>query len=81
LVLPTEEGKQFIKEAEKEQLFLIKKTNVFPKPNYPSKRLMMTFSKQKPNEIQEDDLIIENEGRHNYSAQYISLTKDFYIIF
>jgi hypothetical protein len=31
--------------------------------------------------VEESTIIIEKEGRHHYSDEYVSLTKDFYLKF
>jgi tRNA1(Val) A37 N6-methylase TrmN6 len=45
-----------------------------------SKRLLMQFGFDRANFI-EDELVIESEDRHQYSAEYKNLTKDFYLNF
>ena len=64
--------------AKSYKLFLRKKLNVIPLPGRNPKRccLEFSFSEQK---LLEETLIIETTGRHNYSDEYIKLTKDFYL--
>jgi tRNA1Val (adenine37-N6)-methyltransferase len=78
LILPSTEGYELIKIAEKESLFCAKLTKVIPKIGAQEKRLLMEFSFQKRT-CTEDELLIENNFRHEYSAQYKNLTKDFYL--
>jgi tRNA1Val (adenine37-N6)-methyltransferase len=81
LILPQKEGEFFISIAESQQLFLNKLTRVKTKLNMPnSKRLLMQFGFDRANFI-EDELVIESEDRHQYSAEYKNLTKDFYLNF
>jgi tRNA1Val (adenine37-N6)-methyltransferase len=47
--------------------------------NRPVKRLLIELSKQKK-EVKEEELIIEQK-RHQYTDEYISLCKDFYLHF
>jgi len=44
------------------------------------KRVIITFSKNE-SLLKQSELIIENNGRHNYSQRYIDLTKEFYLKF
>ena len=80
LILPIVESDRFIALAEKQGLYLNKKCNVCPNPNKKSKRVLLEFS-FKQNEILNEELIIETETRHQYTPEYISLTKDFYLKF
>lgn len=80
IVLPVEEAQQFIQEAEKHQLHLNRKCVVFPKPESNPKRWLMEFSFQK-GELNKENITIETEKRHEYSKEYLTLTKDFYLNF
>ncbi|MGB0888033.1 MAG: tRNA1(Val) (adenine(37)-N6)-methyltransferase [Vicingaceae bacterium] len=80
LILPTTEAEQFIALAKQEQLFLNRKCMVKPNPTKPAKRIIMEFSFDAVN-VLEEELIIETEIRHQYTKEYISLTKDFYLKF
>ena len=40
----------------------------------------MTFGREQ-RIVEEATIIIEKEGRHHYSDEYVSLTKDFYLKF
>lgn len=59
-------------------LFCIRKTNVYPTPDGGIKRLLLEFSKVQQALI-ENDLVVEDRGRHLYSKDYLSLTGDFYL--
>ena len=80
LILPTTEATLFIELAAIQNLFINKKCIVKPNPTKPVKRVLMEFSFQKK-EIITKELIIETEIRHQYTKEYISLTKDFYLKF
>ena len=57
-----------------------KPATVAPTPEKEPKRVMLEFSKiKKP--FTTETIIIESGKRHQYSEQYISLTKDFYLNF
>jgi tRNA1Val (adenine37-N6)-methyltransferase len=53
---------------------------VFPKPNKNPHRLLIELSKTKKT-FESQSLIIENDGRHNYTDNYKKLTREFYTIF
>lgn len=80
LILPTVEAEKFIQLAVHQKLYLNKKCIVKPNPTKPSKRTLMEFSFLQK-ETMETELIIETETRHQYTKEYISLTKDFYLNF
>jgi tRNA1Val (adenine37-N6)-methyltransferase len=66
-------------QAKAKKLFCTKKVNVKGRDFKPSERLLMQFEKtEKP--IDESHLIIQNSPkRHDYTVDYIELTKDFYL--
>ena len=80
LILPITEANQFTKLAKEENLFLNRKCVVKPNPTKPAKRVLMEFSLQQTAVI-ETKLTIETATRHQYTKEYISLTKDFYLKF
>jgi len=80
LILPINESIHFIKLANKNNLFLNKECFVKPNRTKPAKRVLMQFSFIN-SDIQKEDLTIETETRHQYTKEYISLTKDFYLNF
>ena len=78
LILPADEGNEFIQLAELQGLFVTKKTNV---ASYVSKsviRYLLTFSLKKL-DFGEDDFFIYNGPNMGYTDGYIELTKDFYL--
>ncbi|MCC7051313.1 MAG: hypothetical protein IT239_06005, partial [Bacteroidia bacterium] len=81
IILPQKEGEIFIEIAQMWDLCLSKITKVKTKHDSPTaKRMLMkfTFLPEPPNE---DELVIENGTRHQYSEEYRLLTKDFYLNF
>lgn len=80
VILPIEEGNQLIDIANKEHLNLNRKCIVKPNPNKNPKRILMEFSFV-PSETKEEEITIETENRHEYTKEYITLTKDFYLKF
>ena len=77
VIVPFSEENRIINFAQKFNLFPIRILNVRGNPSSKTVRSLMEFSFQK-NDISTHELIIENE-RHNYSQDYVSLTKDFYL--
>ena len=77
IIIPAVQYKKIFALAKANNLFLIRQTNVRPTPNSAIKRYLLEFS---PTEIplQETDLTIEL-SRHNYTEEYKTLTKDFYL--
>lgn len=80
LILPVEEGEKFILNGTAANIYCIRKTIVYSKPDRLPIRMLLEFSKLN-SEIIITELIIENEGQHNYTEAYKALTKDFYLKF
>jgi tRNA1Val (adenine37-N6)-methyltransferase len=80
LILPYIEGNIFIAEASKYGLYCNNILKIRPLPTSEIRRLILKFSriKQKPSE---SFLTIEHGSRHEYTDEYISLTKEFYLKF
>lgn len=77
VVIPYKEEEIFINLAKENKLFLNRICRVQGNPASEIKRSLLEFSFHQ-SEITEEHLIIEIE-RHQYTEQYISLTKDFYL--
>lgn len=77
VIIPFEAGSIFIQIAEKNQLFLKRKINVYGIENSKIKRLILEFSLNK-SDAEESDFTIEKSPR-KYSDQYLELTKDFHV--
>jgi tRNA1Val (adenine37-N6)-methyltransferase len=80
VIFPYIEANIFIAKAAVQNIFCNKKTSVKPNPGKPVKRIMLEFSRIKQ-PLAENIICIETGKRHDYSAEYISLTKDFYLKF
>ena len=79
VILPVQEGEQFIQIMQQQQLFLHKHTRVVTKAGKQSKRSLLAFGKtQVP--IAEDEIII-HEASGEFSSAYRKLTGDFYLAF
>lgn len=77
VIIPFETGTEFIRIAQENQLFLLRKINIYGIGNSKIKRLILEFSLSK-NPLQESDFVIEKSPR-KYSDQYLDLTKDFHV--
>ena len=77
LVVPSEEEEKIVAIAAEVHLFPKKITRVRGNASSPIKRSLLTFSFEEAL-VEEDELAIETE-RHQYTPEYISLTKDFYL--
>ncbi|MCK9156194.1 MAG: tRNA1(Val) (adenine(37)-N6)-methyltransferase [Paludibacteraceae bacterium] len=77
VILPHSENETFIALAKKEGFYLAHQTHVIPRIDAQPKRILLDFSKQEAETI-EDELLIEIE-RHVYSPAFCEMTKDFYL--
>lgn len=77
LIIPTEAVDTVRNFANQNGLFLIKSTYVVTKPNALPKRTLLSFSFH-PEEYDENRMLVEL-SRHQYSKEYIELTKDYYL--
>ncbi len=75
-VLPYEAAKKLEKST---ALYCIKQTEIITKMGKPPQRMLITFAKQ-PCLFEQDQLIIYDEN-NRYAAEFIALTKDFYLKF
>jgi len=79
VILPFIEGLRFKEMAIQYGLHACRITEVKPKADKPVERLLMTFTKSENESILEDDLIIQHDARNDYTDEYISITKAFYL--
>jgi len=80
LIMPYVEGNVLIAEAYKYGLYCNSILKIRPLPSTEIRRLILEFSKiqKKPSE---SFLTIEHGRRHEFTEEYINLTKDFYLKF
>ena len=81
IILPFEQKKEAKEFAKKYGLKSIRECTVYPKPNKAPHRILIEFSKTKNKQVMKESLVIEENGRHNYSEDYKKLTREFYTIF
>jgi tRNA1Val (adenine37-N6)-methyltransferase len=78
LIVPHKEEERLIALAKAWDLFPLKITHVKGTPTSEIKRSLVAFSFTETRELPIDELIIET-ARHQYTAEYIALTQDFYL--
>ena len=78
VIIPFKEEENFLTLAKEFELFPMKITRVKGTPTSEIKRSLLAFKRFETQKIEIDELIIETE-RHVYTAEYIALTKDFYL--
>jgi len=78
VILPFKEEEKFLALAKDHELFPLKITRVKGTPTSEIKRSLLAFSRNENSEFPIDKLIIET-ARHQYTPEYIELTKDFYL--
>lgn len=79
VIVPTTEFADMERCASVVGLHCVRRTDVLPTPTVLSKRVLAEFSMEEDKETKCDALIIEESGRHQYSSDYIALTRDFYL--
>lgn len=77
-ILPLIEGLRFQELAATYRLYCTKLTEVKPKADKGVERLLMQFEYTE-REQEKDELIIQNEGRNDWTEDYIALTGAFYL--
>jgi len=80
LVLPADRAEKFLSLSVTYGLFCSRRLLVKPTPAQPPSRVLMTLGREAV-PVTEEELVIEKGGRHVYSDEYVSLTKDFYLKF
>ncbi|AWI24761.1 tRNA1(Val) (adenine(37)-N6)-methyltransferase [Flavobacterium pallidum] len=78
VIIPHKEENKFVALAKEHDLFPIKITRVKGTPDAEIKRSLMAFGKTEILNFPADELVIET-ARHQYTPEYIALTKDFYL--
>jgi tRNA1Val (adenine37-N6)-methyltransferase len=77
-ILPVVEGLKCMEYAHELELFCYQSVYVHPKPGAAAKRLLLEFGFSK-REMQVSALTVETENRHQYSNEFTTLVKDFYL--
>lgn len=80
LILPFEEGNIFMGLAKAEGLFCTKKVKVKGRDFKPVERLLLQFEKIEKQILETNFTIQNSPKRHDYTAEYVELTKKFYLM-
>lgn len=80
LILPYIEGLRFVELAERSNLHVSRMTEVRHHKGKNVERLLIQLQKSK-SQLRKNELFIMEDDLQNYSAEFISLTRDFYQIF
>jgi tRNA1Val (adenine37-N6)-methyltransferase len=78
VIIPFKEEAKFIDLCADAELFPVKVTRVKGTPTSETKRSLLAFKRFELPVLSADELIIET-ARHDYTSEYVSLTKDFYL--
>ena len=78
VIIPFKEEENFLALAAAYELYPLKITRVKGTPTTEIKRSLLAFSRNHTTDFPQDELIIETT-RHQYTSEYIALTKDFYL--
>jgi tRNA1Val (adenine37-N6)-methyltransferase len=78
MIIPSDNLDNLKNIAEEYNLYIIRQTNILPKPDSASKRVLITLSFDKTICTKTDELVVEL-SRHQYSKDYIALTKEYYL--
>jgi len=78
VIIPHKEEERFIDLCAQAELFPIKVTRVKGSHNTPIVRSLLAFKRFELPVLSADELVIEI-NRHEYTNEYIALTKDFYL--
>jgi len=81
LVLPGNEAERFTVIAAAHNLHCSRRLLVRPTPELPPALVLMSLKRGAAAACEESSMVIEEGGRHQYSEEYVSLTKDFYLKF
>lgn len=77
VIFPCNQGIAFTGKAQDRGLYCNKILKIRPLPGSEIKRIILTFSRQSSS-VQEEFLTIERGKRHDFTDEYINLTRDFY---
>ena len=80
VIMPWEEGNLFIAEAQEFGFYCSSILKIRPTITSEVRRLILGFTRKKSKPV-ERFLTIEKGKRHDYTEEYINLTKDFYLKF
>lgn len=79
LISPVEREVEIYSAASESGLCVSRRLTVYPKPRAAAKRMLWELRKSGNIETQESELTIETLVHNDYTADYIALTRDFYL--
>lgn len=80
-VFPVEEGEKISGLLEARGMYVHRSLKIRPTPGLDVKRLLLDFRFGRGRDPIVEELVIELEKRHEYSKEYMDLTRDFYLAF
>jgi tRNA1Val (adenine37-N6)-methyltransferase len=80
VIIPADDVVIVTEEAHKKHLLCVQKLWIKPTPEIDTKRALLAFSRVE-GECKESTMVLEMNGRHNYSDEYKKLTQDYYLNF
>ena len=78
VIIPFKEEENFLALAKENELYPLKITRVKGTPTTEIKRSLLAFTRKETADFTSEELIIET-ARHQYTPEYIALTRDFYL--
>ncbi len=81
VILPVDESKKIQKSGIEMGLHLYKISRISPTINLPAKRHLLEFQRCPADKVQDSEIAIEGDTRHDYTDAYRELTRDFYLAF
>lgn len=78
VIIPYKEEERFIELCAEAELFPVKVTRIKGSKSTPIVRSLLAFKRYELSVLEADELVIEI-NRHEYTDDYINLTKDFYL--
>lgn len=78
VIIPFKEEERFIDLCSEAELYPVKVTRVKGTPTSEIKRSLLAFKRYELSVLTAEELVIET-ARHQYTEEYIALTKDFYL--
>lgn len=79
VILPVIEFNEYAVMAKEMGFIEYRRLTVFPTLNKPAVRVLSQWGLKKKKDMEMRELVIEPISRHQYSPEYIALTRDFYV--
>ena len=79
IILPAQNYQHFSELALTKGLFEIRRLLIYPTPHKAVSRILSVWDRRGNCSCKEEKMVLEVRGRHDYSAAYLSLTRDFYL--